>query len=114
MWNWVDWSCLSFYSNVWNYYSAVSNTIDVNKWVYYIRDQDGVLLWRVLVTIWKDKKITRYRMYYSWNVWVDLNKYFNEYVTQISDNIWLEMNWSQNEVENIECDEWYKDWEVHI
>ncbi|MCA9378638.1 hypothetical protein KC711_07310 [Candidatus Peregrinibacteria bacterium] len=31
MGNWVDGSCLSFYSSVGNYYSAISNTIDVNK-----------------------------------------------------------------------------------
>ena len=68
MWNWVDWSCLSFYNSIWNYYSSISNTIDVNKWVFYIKDEEWTILWRCLITIWNDKKLSRYSMYYSWKV----------------------------------------------
>lgn len=109
MWNRVDWSCLSFYNSIWNYYSAISNTIDANKGVYYIKNEDWNLLWRCLITIWEDKKISRYKMYYSWRVDVPIDKYFDEYTLELSKKIWLELNWDQDNVKNIECDRWYQD-----
>jgi hypothetical protein len=109
MWNWVDGSCLSFYSSVWNYYSAISNAIDVNKWVYYIKDEKWNILWRCLITIWNDGKLSRYRMYYNWNVWAPIDDLFDEYVKELWDKLWLEVNWEESEVQNIECDHWYKD-----
>ncbi len=114
MWNWVDWSCLSFYSSVWNYYSAISNTIDVNKWVYYIRNEDWTLLGRCLITIWEDKKLSRYKMYYSWRVDIPIDKYFDEYTRKLAKEIWFELNWDQDLVKNIECDKWYQDWTQKI
>lgn len=109
MWNWVDNSCLSFYSNVWNYYSAISNTIDANKWVYYIRNENWVLLGRCLITIWSDKKLSRYKMYYSGKVDDPIDEYFDEYTKDLAKRLWLELNWDQDNVRNIESDFWYKD-----
>ncbi len=109
MWNRVDWSCLSFYSTVWNYYSAISNTIDVNKWVYYLRDEHGTLLWRCLITIGNDKKLSRYKMYYNGNVDGPLDDYFDNYTTQLAHDMRLQLNGDEDTVINIECEEWYKD-----
>lgn len=110
MWNYVDWSCLSFYSLVWNYYSSISNAIDVNKWVYYIKDEYWNILWRCLLTIWNDKKLSRYNMYYNWNVNIPIDNFFDDYTVELSKKLWLELNWSEEEIENIECDYWYLDW----
>ena len=110
MWNWVDWSCLSFYSSIWNYYSAISNTIDVNKWVFYIKNEEWILLWRCLITIWNDKKLSRYKMYYSWNVDAPIDKYFDEFIIELADKMKLELNWDENKVKLIESEQWYKDW----
>lgn len=41
MGNWVDGSCLSFYSSVGNFWSTAINALDINKAVYYIEDQNG-------------------------------------------------------------------------
>jgi len=109
MWNWVDWSCLSFYSNVKNYYSSISNAIDVNKWVFYIKDERWNILWRCIITIWDDKKLSRYDMYYRWNISAQIDKYFDKYTRKLANKLWLELNWDEDKVKNIECDEWYKD-----
>jgi len=110
MWNWVEGSCLSYYNKVKNYYSVISNTIDVNKWVFYIRNEKWELLWRCLVTIWNDKKLSRYKMYYSWNVNIPIDSYFDEYIKSLAKKMWLKLNWDEDEVKNIECDDWYPDW----
>lgn len=109
MWNWVDDSCLDFYDSVWNYYSSISNTIDVNKWVYYIKNENWNLLGRCLITIWSDKKLSRYKMYYSGKVDDPIDEYFDEYTKDLAKRLWLEINWDQDNVRNIESDYWYKD-----
>ena len=114
MWNWVQWSCLSFYSKIWNYWSAISNAVDVNKWVYYIEDENGILLARVLLAIDNDNKLMRFKMYFAKTVEANLNKYFNMYYIELAEKIWLKINWSQNKVENIESEKWYKDGTVSI
>lgn len=114
MWNFVDWSCLSYYNQNWYYYSAISNTIDVNKWVFYLYDENEELIWRVLVTIWNDNKLTRYKMYYKWKVNISLNQYFDEYFRNLAEKMWIEINWLQENVQKIECEEWYEDWEYVV
>lgn len=110
MWNVVDWSCMSFYFHESNYYSCISNTIDVNKWIFYIKNEKWNILWRCIITIWNDKKISRYKMWYSSNINEPIDKYFDDYTIKLSKKMWLKLNWDQNKVENIECDKWYKDW----
>ncbi|MBP9812127.1 hypothetical protein KBC86_01985 [Candidatus Gracilibacteria bacterium] len=109
MGNWVDGSCMSFYSSVGNYYSAISNTIDANKGVYYIRDERGTLLGRCLITLGNDGKISRYKMYYSGNVSAPIDTYFDKYTANLAQKMDMELNGAENEVEEIECDAWYKD-----
>ncbi len=114
MGNWVDWSCLNFYSPVWNYYSSIANTIDVNKWVYYIKDDKWWILARVLLTIDEDIKLTRFKMYTSWNTDINLNKYFDKYLLDIAKKWWFKINWKQDKVKLIESEAWYKDWEYWV
>ena len=114
MWNWVEGSCLSLYSTVWNYWSSISNTVDVNKGVYYIRDEKWELLWRCIITIGQDKKITRYKMYYAQNTGIDIDELFSDYTREIAEKMWLELNGSQYQVEDIEGEKWYKDGEVKV
>lgn len=114
MWNWVEGSCLSFYSTVGNYWSSISNSVDVNKWVYYLRDEKWELLGRCIITLGQDKKVTRYKMYYAKNTSIDLELLFNEYTREMAEMMGLEINGNQYEVEDIEAEEWYKDGEVHI
>ncbi len=51
MGNWVDGSCLSFYSSVGNFWSTAINALDINKSVFYFEDQNGNIIGRVLVAI---------------------------------------------------------------
>lgn len=109
MWNWVDWSLLSYNSKGWNYYSAISNTIDANKWVYYIKDEKWNIIWRCLVAIWEDKKISRYKMYYNWKISSRIDNFFSVYVRNLAKDMKLDYNWDPNKVINIESDFWYID-----
>jgi len=114
MWNWVEWSCLSFYSSVKNYYSAISNTIDINKGVYYIKDHNDNILARVLLAIDENNKIMRFKMYFSWNTNIDLNFYFNKYYLDLANNIWLTKNWNQTNLKLLESEKWYPDGTVDL
>jgi hypothetical protein len=118
MWNWVKWSCLSFYSPVGNYWSAITNAVDVNKRVCYIEWKIGdswVLLWRVLIAIDEDRRLMRFKMYYAKDgINVDLNKHFNKYFLDLAKKMWLEINGDQYNVKLIEWEEWYKDGTVYL
>lgn len=114
MWNLVEWSCLSYYSRVWNYYWIIPNATDVNKWIYCIYDKNNKFLARVIVSIWSDEKLTRYDMYFAKNILIDLDKYFNIYFKKLAEKMWFEINGSQFAVEGIECDNWYLDWEKNV
>ena len=54
-------TCLSPTS--FNFYSAVANTIDVNKQVLYCRNADGVIVGRCLFALTADGRIQTYRRY---------------------------------------------------
>lgn len=109
MWKWFDWSCLSFYHTFWNYWSTATNALDINKWVYYIEDQDSNIIWRVLTAIDEEWKLLRFYIYKKWNIWVDLDKYFNEYIKNIAEKSWLWLNWNIEKVSLINWEKWYKD-----
>ena len=112
MWNWVDNSCLSFYywdtSESW---SVITNAIDVNKWIFWIKWNDWEIIWRVLVFIDDNWNIWRWKMYYKGNLGRTLNvdKYFNDYLNELveSGNFWK--NWDEQQVLLIEWEDWYKD-----
>lgn len=114
MWNCVNWSCLSFYNNIGNYYSTVANAIDANKAVFYIYNQENQIIARVLATIGQDRKLTRYKMYYSWWNYSNLNDIFNKYFLDLANRMNIKINWDENQVENIESEAWYRDWEYYI
>ena len=109
MWNWVDWSCLSFYSWVWNFFSAATNAADINKSVFYLENENREVVWRVLVTVDDDWKIVRFPLYKKWKVNIDLNKYFDHYLKTIASESSLELNWNIDKVSLLIWNEWYKD-----
>ncbi len=108
MWNWVDNSCLSYYSSVWNYWSAITNALEVNKWVFYIEDEHGNVIARVLVWIDDEGGIDVHPMYFKWNIGIDLNRYFNEYIEDLITKMWHKnLKWYRLDVELLFCDDWY-------
>ncbi|UFX83225.1 hypothetical protein [Candidatus Absconditicoccus praedator] len=109
MGNRVEGSCLSFNRGLGNYYSVISNTIDVNKAVFYVKDENYNILGRCLVTIGNDNKISRYKMYYNGNVSASIDNYFDKYIKELSEKLGLQLNGSSRRVKKIECDKWYDD-----
>ena len=109
MWNWVTGSCLDYYNNIWNYWSSISNTIDINKGVFYLKDENRIIIWRVLVAIDNNGKLVRFPMYYNGNISIDLDMYFNEYLKKLAKIWWFWLNGDAKKVENIESEEWYID-----
>lgn len=112
MWNWVDNSCLSYYSTVWNYYSAITNALEVNKWVFYIEDEHGNVIARVLVWIDNVWRIEVHPMYFKWNVWINLQKCFDKYIDDLIEKIWIKrqpkgIEWGRYWVKLLFCDDWY-------
>ncbi len=98
MWNLVDGSCLSFYSTVWNFWSTATNALDINKSVFYISDQNGNIIWRVLTAIDDNWKLVRFPMYKKWNIEIDLDTYFNDYIKDLTYNSTLWLNGKVDEV----------------
>ena len=113
MWNYVDDSCLSYYSPTKNYWSCITNLIDVNKWVFYIKEWNWNIIWRVIVAIDNKKRLLRFPLYVSWNVWIDLNYYFNLYLSDLAEEMWLKLWWKSDRVELIEAEKRYTDNEVN-
>lgn len=109
MWNWVDGSCLSYYSDIGNYWSTATNALDANKAVFYIEDQNGDIIWRVLVAIDTRRKLVRFPVYKKWNINVDLNIYFNEYIKQFAEDFELWINGDEDDVDLIYWESWYVD-----
>jgi hypothetical protein len=109
MGNAVDGSCLSFYSTVWNYWSTATNALDINKWVFFIEDQNGNIIGRVLTAIDNEWKIIRFRTYKKWNIDIDLGSYFNIYIKELSEKIWLELNGDIRKVNLLNGKRWYED-----
>ncbi len=107
MWKWVDNSCLSYYSTVWNYWSAITNALEVNKWVIYIEDENGNIIARVLVWIDNNWNLEIHPVYYKWNVWIDLKKYLDEYIDNLVSELWVTKHWDRDNVKILFCDDWY-------
>jgi hypothetical protein len=109
MWNWVDGSCLSFYSTVWNYWSTATNALDINKWVYYIKDQTGNIIWRVLTAIDNNWKLLRFRLYKKGNIDINLDTHVDEYLKWIAHEVWLWINGDISKVKLLNWEKWYED-----
>ncbi|MFA5917369.1 MAG: hypothetical protein WC850_04005 [Candidatus Gracilibacteria bacterium] len=84
MGNWVDGSCLSFYNEVGNYWSAITNALEVNKGVFYIEDEMGNIIARVLVCLDNEGKLDIHPMYFKGNIEVDLQKFFDKYIKELA------------------------------
>ncbi len=109
MGNVVDGSCLNFYSIVWNYWSTATNALDINKWVFFIEDQSGNIIGRVLTAIDNEWKLLRFRTYVKWNIEVNLSNYFNEYIKSLAEKIWLKLNGDIRKVDLLNGKKWYED-----
>ena len=115
MWNLVDGSCLSFYSELWNYWSVITNSLEVNKWVFYIEDEKLNIIARVLVCLDNEWKLDIHPMYFKWNIEVDLQKIFDEYIKELALQLWI-LNginwyryddWVRSRVKLLFCEDWY-------
>ncbi len=113
MGNWVVGSCLSYYSNAKNYWSCFTNALEANKAVFYIESENRII-GRVLVAIDNHKNIVRFPLYYSGNIIVDLNPYFDAYITDLAKKCSLGINGNVSNVKLLFCDEWYSDLERQI
>ncbi|MBP9779972.1 hypothetical protein KBD33_05125 [Candidatus Gracilibacteria bacterium] len=109
MGNAVDGSCLSFYSTVGNYWSTATNALDINKGVFFIEDQNGNIIGRVLTAIDNEGKIMRFRTYIKGNIDINLNRYFNIYIKELSEKIGLELNGNIRKVDLLNGKKWYED-----
>ena len=109
MWNWVDGSCLSFYSSVWNYWSAATNALDINKGVFYIKDQTGNIIGRVLTAIDDHGKMLRFHLYKKWNIEIDLDTHIDTYLKEIAQKSGLWLNGDIEKVKLLNGDDWYRD-----
>ena len=91
MGNRVDGSCLSYYSNIGNFWSVATNAVEVNKPVFYIYDQDGNMIGRLLAAITDNKQLIRFsHIYTKGNVQVDLDTHMNTYLREFAQHNQLE------------------------
>ena len=84
MGEWVDGSCLK-YGDI-NYWSAIANAVDINKAVFYIKDENGNILGRVLCAITNKGRLIRFPLYHKGQTNIDLDKYFNQYIKEMARN----------------------------
>lgn len=110
MWNRVDWSCFNYYSAGSNFSYTVANTVDANKWVFFIRDEKWSLLWRVCITIWINKKLVKYKIYKTW-VWekLELDSFLEKYLDILSEKMKIPISDEKVRTDMIECKEVYFD-----
>ena len=110
MWNRVDWSCFNYYSAGSNFSYTVANTVDANKWVFFIRDEKWSLLWRVCITIWINKKLVKYKIYKTW-LWenLELDYIFAEYLAILSKKMKMMISSKKVPTDTIECKKSYFD-----
>lgn len=110
MWNRVNWSCFSFYSPWKNFAYAVANAVDVNKWVFFIKNEKWNLIWRTCITIWKNKNLVNYKIYKTW-IWenLELDYIFAEYLAILSKKMKMMISSKKVQTDTIECKESYFD-----
>ena len=108
MWNWVDGSCLSYYNPIWNYWSAITNALEVNKWVFYIEDEHWNIIARILVWIDNNWNLEVHPMYLKWNIEISLKRYFDEYIDNIAQELWVTKQWDRYDVKILFCERWYE------
>lgn len=109
MGNWVDGSCLSFYSSVGNFWSTAINALNINKSVFYFEDQNGNIIGRVLVAIDNNWNLLRFHMYKKGNISINLDQYFDPYIRDIVQKSSMWMNGDVELVDLLNGEKWYKD-----
>jgi hypothetical protein len=110
MGNWVEGSCLAFDNATENYYSAFTNALDVNKAVFYIEDERGNIIGRVLTAITNSGELLRFPLYTKGAPNIDLDKYFNQYIKELAKKCKLTLTKNSNSKEDVELlisEEWY-------
>ena len=108
MGNWVEWSCLSYYSTVWNYWSAITNALEVNKWVFYIEDENGNVIARVLVWIDNNWDLEIHPMYFKWNIGINIKEIFYfQYMSELTSKLWVTKHGDRDKVQLLFCEKWY-------
>ncbi|NQZ85692.1 MAG: hypothetical protein HRU03_08290 [Nanoarchaeales archaeon] len=109
MGNWFIDSCLGF-NKLTNFYSAFTNSIDINKSVFYITSKNEMIA-RVLCCFTKENKLVRFRMYYTKHSKYNPNEIFNKYILELTNicNIETTDLTKVNEYETLETEEWYFD-----
>lgn len=113
MGNWMNGSCLSFYSTVGNFYSAFTNALEVNKAVFYLENESNEVVARVLVAIDNNNKILRFPTYYNIQG-INFDRVINVYLSGLAKKCNLKVDGEINKVQLLFCDKWYTDPEIKI
>ncbi|MBS8121949.1 hypothetical protein [Candidatus Vampirococcus lugosii] len=78
------------------WWSSISNTIDVNKGVFNIADENGKIIARFIIAIGDNKKLSRYKLdynyYYSGNLETPLEYYVDNYLRELANDIGLDID----------------------
>ena len=114
MGNKVDGSCLSFYNSDHenNYYwSVFSNMVDMNKLVFYIKDENKNIISRVLCCFNNDKTLMRFNLYSKGKIGekYNLDKYFDVYIKKLAKKFDIKLS-NELDNENLNCEDWYVDY----
>ena len=111
MGNNVNGSCLA--TDGANYWSTVTNAVEVNKRVLWAKDSKDNILARLLIAVDESNRIVRFRIYYALTQ-VDLEEYFNDYIMWLADKCRFGINGKATDVKKILSKEWYLDPVVEI
>ncbi|NQU78318.1 hypothetical protein HQ545_00970 [Candidatus Woesearchaeota archaeon] len=110
MGNYVSGSCLA--TNGANYWSTVTNAIEVNKRILWAKDSKGKIIARILIAVDKNNNILKFPIYYE--ITTNLNKYFDEYLVELAKKCGFGLKGNKDNVEELITDEWYSDSEIEI
>ncbi|RAL55087.1 hypothetical protein BLD25_04915 [Candidatus Gracilibacteria bacterium GN02-872] len=110
MGNRVNGSCFSFYSPGKNFAYAVANAVDVNKGVFFIKNEKGNLIGRTCITIGKNKNLVNYKIYKTGlGENLELDYIFAEYLAILSRKMKMMISSKKVPTDTIECKEVYFD-----
>ncbi len=110
MGNHVAGSCLATEGS--NFWSAVVNAVEVNKRILWAKDVRGTILGRVLIAVDENNNVVRFATYYATNVLLD--RFFDEYIKELSKKCGFGINGDASKVKKILCEQWYDDGAIRI
>lgn len=108
MGNWMDGSCLTYWSANSCYWSTAVNALDINKAVFYIEDSDGEIIGRVPVAIDDNGDIVRFLLYTKGDVNRSLSLYFNTYIRELASLCGLGINGDLEKVRLLNGEAWHE------